>query len=467
MKKNILGMDMTEWKHLSGLADPYKLALAEAGVEAGVPPVVESKAEVAEDHDDDIAASAAQAQNKEARLIAIKRAARNLRGKTRNAAEKAATTPAKDRYKTTLELAKHRKAFVKGESIEDLDPEIMWAVYLEDIGSSAEEFGKLLDIAIESDDEDMAIELIAIEDQLDELLGAKPAQPKGMVAGAQAAGKQAAGVATAAVKPPVVAPAAGGGAVAGVAPAAGAPPAAPAGAVAPAAPPPAATAAAPAAAPATGSPAGVPKKMGLLGTLGRGMAKVAGGVGAAVGSAIPKTKPAAAPVAAAPAAAAPAPKKEDLDEWEEFIAEEFDMTAEQYVEMFDQAIEEDDQDILGNAHQIDEIFAAWRAKKAAAAQEKHSQTMDKWKAARAVVAKHGTEATKAASVRGKQVGAPPAGSGTSVYAKKAESVEDIASQIMESSGYTPKAKPSTIKDLMGDQLRFSGYTDEHIARKRG
>lgn len=494
MKKNILGMDMTEWKHLSGLADPYKLALAEAGVEAGVPPVVESKSEVVkEDDDDDTGVSAAQAQNKQARLIAIKRSMRSLRSKTRNAAEKAATTPAKDRYKTTLELAKHRKTFVKGESIDDLDPEIMWAVYLEDIGSSADEFGKLLDIAIESDDEDMAIELIAIEDQLDELLGAigagvaKAGQAVGK--GAMAVGKTVAKGAMAAGKGLVKGAEAAGGALkqgfqAGMgakpaAPAAGGTPAAPppAGAPpaatqsAPAAPAAAATAAAPAAAPtgsagaqtagnANGGPAAAaggapaaekePKKIGLLGTLGRGIGKVAKGVAGMGAAGVGAVGRLAGGVKAGM-------KGEDVEAWEEFIAEEFDMTAEQYVEAFDRAIAEDDQDILGNAHQIDEIFAAWRAKKAAAAAETNKKNMDTVRAAVATI-KHagGREKVKQYSKIGQQPPTP---------ARKAESVEDIASQIMESSGYAPKTKPSTIKELMGDQLRFSGYTDEHISKR--
>jgi hypothetical protein len=474
VKKNILGMDMTEWKHLSGLADPYKLALAEAGVEAGIPPVVEAKP-VTEDDDDagvprEIQVAQAAAGKKQ-RMDAIKRAARNLRGKTRNAAEKAASTPAKDRYKATLELAKHRKTFVK----EGLDEELLWAVYLEDRGTSAEEFGRLLDIAIESDDEDMAIELIAIEDQLDELLGVKPPQPKGAVDGAHAAGKQAAtGAMAAAVKPPVVAPAAGGGAVAG-APAAGA---APAGAVAPAVPAAPAVAATPA-----GAPAAAPGKLGLLGTLGRGLKSLGKGAAALV----PAAKPAAGPVAAAPPAAVPAkpvaapavakPMKADVDDvgdWEMFIAEEFGVTAEQYVEMFDKAIEEDDQDILGNAHQIDEIFAVWRAKKAAAAQEKHAKGMEAVKAAVSVIKDRGAANVKSDAQHGRRTPetkthdvspAPKKGTGTTL--NQSAETSDIANQIMESAGRAPRAKPSTIKELMGDQLRFSGYTDEHIARKRG
>ena len=532
MKKNILGMNMTEWKHLSGLADPYKLALAEAGVEAGVPPVVESKPEVAEDDDGDDAGVpreiqvAQAAAVKKQRMDAIKRAARNLRGKTRNAAEKAATTPAKDRYKAHLELAKHRKTFVKGESIDDLDPEILWAVYLEDIGSSAEEFGKLLDIAIESDDEEMTIELLGVEDQLDEILGAigaglagagravgqgamavgrtaakgALAVGKGVVKGAQAAG----GALKQGFKAGMSGgdkPAAGGGAPAGATPPAGAPPAAPAGAspqAAAAAPAAAATpatadpstaaAAKPAAgaggsqvsggagpAPAAAAPAADPnktKKPGLLGTLGRGIGKVAKGV-AGMGAATAGIAGKVAKGVGQVAQGAQAGYKEDVEEWEEFIAEEFGMTGEQYVEMFDKAIEEDDQDILGNAHQIDEIFAAWRAKRDAAASEKQAKVKAGYAAAKAVVAKHGVEKVKQYSRHGYQ---PPtsadkpkvvaaAGSGTSIHAKKAESTEDIANQIMESSGYTPRAKPSTIKDLMGDQLRFSGYTDDHISKR--
>lgn len=292
MKKNILGMDMTEWKHLSGLADPYRLALAEAGVEAGVPPIVESKP-INEDDDDsgvprEIQVAQAAAGKKQ-RLDSIKRAARNLRGKTRNAAEKAASTPASDRYKAHLELMKHRKTFVKGESVEGFDPDLLWAAFLESRGTSAEEFGKLLDIAIENDDEEMAIELLAIEDQLDELLGAMPAKPKNpMVNGAQAAGNMAASSAMGAVTKPPVAPAAGGGAPAGATPPAGAPPAAPAGAAPQAAAAAPASAAVPAAAPASASPAGAPKKMGLLGTLGRGIAKAGAGAAGMMKSMLPK-----------------------------------------------------------------------------------------------------------------------------------------------------------------------------------
>lgn len=517
MKKNILGMNMTEWKHLSGLADPYKLALAEAGVDAGVPPVVESKAEVAEDDDDsgvprEIQVAQAAAGKKQ-RLDSIKRAARNLRGKTRNAIDKAANTPAKDRHQDYLTRMK-AKSVAKAEDIEGIDPDILWAVYLEDIGSSPEEFCKLLDLAIESDDEDLAIELIAIEDQLDEILGAigagvakvGSAVGKGAMAvgktvakGAMAVGKgvvKGAEAAGGALKQGFKAgmgggsPAAGGAAPAAAAPPAGEPPAATQSA--PAAPATAATAAAPAAAPtgsagaqtagnANGGPAAAaggapgaakePKKIGLLGTLGRGIGKVAKGV-AGMGAATAGIAGKVASGVGQVAQGAKAGYKEDVEAWEEFVSEEFGVTAEQYVEMFDKAIAEDDHDILGNAHQIDEIFASWRAKKAAAAQDQQARVKAGYQAAKAVIAKHGVDQVKAASLRGKAVDVPKpkvaaGGGGTSIHAKKAESVEDIANQIMESTAREPRVKPSTLKDLMSDQLRFSGYTDEHIARKRG
>lgn len=467
MKKNILGMNMTEWKHLSGLADPYKLALAEAGVQAGVP-IVEARGALANlpdgpDHDDDdpVISTPKTDVKKERRPHLVNRL-RALTAKTRNAADKTAGMPASERHGAYLAAMKAKKAKGAVESVEDFDIELVWAGFLESRGTNADEFGQLLDIAIESDDEDMAIELIAIEDQLDELLGAKPAAPKAPVAAAAAAGKQqATGAMAAAVKPPVMAPApaAGGGAPAGATPPAGAPPAAPAGAVAPAAPAMPAAAAVPAAAPAGGT-----KKIGLLGTMGR----------AAPGQQkLPPTKPAAAPVAAppGPVAGAPAPgvalkpKKEDADadEWEEFIAEEFGMSGEQYVDAFDRAIEEDDQDVLGNAHQIDEIFAAWRAKKAEAASAKKAKIDAGYQAARDVIKAKGQNAVDAANSKGKSVDAPSVpkkGTGTTLNTSLETS--DIADQIMESSGYMPRAKPSDLKALISCQLQYSGYTDEYI-----
>ena len=154
---------------------------------------------------------------------------------------------------------------------------------------------------------------------------------------------------------------------------------------------------------------------------------------------------------------------EDIEEFEADLGEEFGITAEQYIELCDEAFAAEDHDMIESVQQLEGLFDSWRKKKEAAATEKHQQNLDKWKAAREVVAKHGQAATKAASVRGKQVGAPPAGSGTSVYAKKAESIEDTAMAIMESSGaLAPREKVSDLKALISSQLQYSGYSDEYI-----
>lgn len=485
----MLGMDIAEWKTLSGLADPYALALAEVSAEVGVPSVAPSRS-LQEDDDSGVPRDfqAAQAsQSKKVRRDEIARAARKLSAKTRGAAEKAANTPATERHRAHLELIKHRKTFVKGESFEGFDEEIFWAVYLEDCGTSAEEFGDLLNLAIENNDEEMTIELLAVETQLDELLGqigtglAKGAMAvgKGLATGASAVGRTALGatkgianaagqVAGSAAKGVVggFAPKpAGGGAPAGATPPAGSPPAAPAGASPQAAP---ATPAAPAAAaPAAGAmpaPAMPAKKPGLLGTLAGGIGKAVGGIAKGVGGV------AGAAVKGAKAGyQAASMDMDNIEDLEIFLGEEFGITAEQYVDICDRAFETNDAEMIDHAHQLDEIFAAWRAKKAAAAKEKHAATMKGWQAAKDVVAKHGAGAVKAASVRGKAVDAPKVatgGGGTSVHAKKTESIEDVAAQIMDSNARAPRAKADNLKDLLTDQMRFSGYTDEHIASKR-
>jgi hypothetical protein len=520
-KKNMLGMDMTEWKLLSGLADPY--ALAEAGVAAGVPKIVEARSKEQqaaglaamvknkpentsagaidrmnnaakkatqfgkpgtaikamntaagradnEDDDDPSGMDAASAQNKQARLIAIKRAARNLRGKTRNAAEKAASTPAKDRYKTALELAKHRKTFMKAEDIENFDPDIMWAVYLESIGTSADEFGDLLNIAIENNDEDLAIELLSVEDQLDEILGAvggalaKGAQAVGKAGlgaakavgqGALAAGKGIANAAGQIGQSAVQGFKAGAGQPAG-ATSAGAP-TAPAGASAPAAAAAPAGAAAPAQAPTqsvganTAQTAAQPqqqtkKQPGLLGTLARGVGKVARGVAGI----------AAAPIKGAAELgkqAAAGYRGEGVEEFEAYLGEEFGITAEQYVELCDEAFAADDADMIESVQQLEGLFTKWREKRDAAAAEANKKSMDQVRKTVATIrAAGGREKVKQYSKIGQQ---PPKAVG--------ESVEDKAMAIMESSGaLAPREKVSDLKALISSQLQYSGYTDEYI-----
>lgn len=484
---------MLEWRQLSGLSDPYALALAEASAEVGVPASVQVEANPLDHlpdspldvHHGSEDEPVIRHDSKKSRLVDIKRAARRLQTKTRNAATKAASTPAAERHRGHLELLKHRKTFAK-EDIESIDEEILWAVYLEDIGTSADEFGQLLDLAIESDDEQLAVDLLSVEDQLDEILGeigqgllkagqvvgkgamaagkalgrGAMAAGKGLARGAEAVGKGAIG----AVKD--VAGAASSGFKSGMssAPQAPAPPAAAAGSAgssapqattsAPAAPASAAAPAAPAVSPA---PSIQKKQPGLLGTLGRGIGKVARGV------ANMATAPARA-IGNVAGGAQAGFRGEDVEEWEAYLNDEFGITAEQYIEMCDEAYENNDEEAISEMRQLDEIFGMWKQKKAAEASSKQQKVMAGMKAARAVIAKHGAAATKTAAQHGRQVGpAKPAGSGTSVHAKKAESVEDIAAQIMEESGaLAPRERTNNMKMIIDQQLQYSGYTDEYI-----
>lgn len=155
-------------------------------------------------------------------------------------------------------------------------------------------------------------------------------------------------------------------------------------------------------------------------------------------------------------------RREDVEAFEEYLNDEFGLTAEQYIEMCDDAYASNDEEAISEMHQLDEIFAAWRAKKQAAETEKQQKLAAGFKAAKAIVAKHGTAAVKAANAKGKAVETKPQGSGTSVHAK-AESVEDIATQIMESSGaLAPRERTDDMKSVMLQQLQFSGYNDEYI-----
>jgi hypothetical protein len=163
---------------------------------------------------------------------------------------------------------------------------------------------------------------------------------------------------------------------------------------------------------------------------------------------------------------------DDFADLETFLGEEFGLSAEEYVNICDLAFETGDTEMIESAHQLDEIFAAWRAKKAAAAQEKHEKGMVAVKAAADVIKTHGAGAVKKASQQGKGIPAtkaysigpePKKGGGTTLN-QSMESVEDVAAQIM-AADHIPKAKVNSLRELMGDQLKFSGYTDEYLGSK--
>ena len=437
--KSVTGIDLSEWNSLAGISDPYALNIAEARDPLADLP---DNSDDAYDDEPAIVTKKAKVDVKKEREPLLKRRNR-LYKKNMGAIRNAKDLPAVKQFaaKKSADRADHlarevkalRKMGGKDESLEFQ----LWAAFLEDRGTTMEEFGHLLNMAIESNDDELSLELLAIEDQLDELLGAigqgAMAAGKSLVKGAQTVGKGlvngAATIGGAAVQgakagfgvaKPAAAPAAGGGAPAGATPPAGAPPETPAGASPQAAAPkPAvpAAAAAPAApkaqvagsspsAPA-GNPVAAPtdtaKKPGLLGTFARGVGKVAKGV---------------AGISVAPAKAIGSFAKnvkagyngESVESIEAFLDEEFGLTAEQYIEMCDRAFAENDVDMIESANRFDEMFADWQASKAVAA---------------------------------------PIAAESKLPVKKEET----------------KKLNEDMKSFMLKQLQFSGYTDEHIDRK--
>jgi len=501
----MLGMDLTEWRHLSGLADPYALALAEASAKAGVPASVQM---TEDDTAFDLKKFAREKEHEdepegEREVVHVPKA---LRGKNATKTSSERLPMLKNRWAVFKAKQAHRKTFGVGAPKNE---DVIWAEFLESRGSSMDEFGELLDLAIESGDEDLAAELLAVEDQIDELLGAvgaglaKAGQAVGQgamkVGGALARGAMAAGkglaqgvgqVAQGAVKgfragmgAPGAAPVSGAAPSAGVGSPGGSPgssanppmatQSAPATAAAPA---PAAQAAggqqstaAPAAAVAQPAPSMQKKQPGLLGTLGRGIGKVARGV---VGMA---TAPARAIGQAAGQVAQGAQagyRGEDVEAFEAYLNDEFGITAEQYIEMCDEAYSNNDEEAIQEMHQLDEIFAAWREKKAAEAKAKHERGMETVRQAVAGIKKAGgMEKSKAVARHGYGIPTakvdkpvPKAGSGTTMN-QSADS-GDIALQIMESSGVlTPREREDNLKAVILQQLHFSGYNDEYINGK--
>jgi hypothetical protein len=491
-KKNMLGMDMLEWKHLSGLADPYKLALAQAGAMAGVPAVAgqeltESDTEFnlkdfekhyQEPSDDD---------DKSKEVVKVPRALQGRGANERHAVRLGAVAAVAKSREERLKKAKdsieaHRKSFGgakpakisdysekqqarilrkaaerKESANEDVTYGDVWCAYLEDRGSSAEEFDYLVNLAIENGDEEMAGELLAMEDQLDEILGGM-GKAVGWVAGkaVQGASNLAQGVKAGfnSAKAPVpgAAPPAGGGAPAGATPPVGAPPQVPAGATPPPAPNGGATPppvpGAPATPPVPGpgtqaaatiSPGAPPKKPGLL---GRAIGAVAKGIGGAVG---------AAKAGYAAGKAQPQVASVDAEDFELFLGEEHGLSAEQYIEICEHAFATNDVEMIECINAMEEgVFDFLRGGKAKAAEQqaKHAETMSKWREAKAVVAQHGAAKTKAATVRGQQVGVKQQTQvGTSLK--------------------VPKAMGDSMESVIAKQLQYSGYTDEYIEARTG
>jgi hypothetical protein len=137
------------------------------------------------------------------------------------------------------------------------------------------------------------------------------------------------------------------------------------------------------------------------------------------------------------------------DDFENHINEEYGLSAAEYVECYEHAILVNDVEMIEHINSIEEgIFDILRggAKKKAEVQARQADTLQKWKAARAVVDKYGTDATRTATNRGMQVGVK-------------------AKPISGTSLAVPKARTEAMEEFMAHQLRCSGYDDDYINGK--
>jgi len=447
--KNILGMDLTEWKELSGLADPY--ALKESGAWAGSRQALDNIPDNEPDADADVEPPKSKMPG-QVRLDRIKLAAGRIAHmksvKAAAAAEKAAKKAHVDK-----EIKLHRQTFVK-EDFEELNA---WDVFLEDRGTTLHEFSDLIDLAIESGDVTMTLELLEMEDQLDELIGATlgraasaigkginaagsavakgagtVARTAGNVVG-QAAGGVASGVRTAMTKPapaPAAAPAVAaapappaaqvaGGAPAGATPPAGAPAAVPAGTTAIAKP---ATAA-----PAAVAAPGVKPKVGLLGRLAGGIGKVAGGM---VGSAAAGFKAGRAQAQTASV---------DAEDFEMYLGEEHGLSGEQYMAIYEHALATDDMDMMDCIHQMDEGLGRFM----------------RGVASRIGVGEHPDAADKARQ----QAGMAAVRTGGKVLRTMGKKQVMAANKAGLGMG---KVRSESMHSALAKQLQYAGYSDEHV-----
>jgi len=437
-KKNMLGMNMLEWKSLAGLQDPYSLELAKLSAEVGVPNVVQ--------FDELTEARRKPVTPAEKRLAIMK----HLHRSRRKGAEP-------DQAKVQA-YEKGMKGVMAKAANEGVTRDEVWEALLFDHGLTLSQFDGLLDEALDSGDDELAGELLALEDRLDEIAGALGAVGKGLakaggvakdlaikggkglvkgakmakdaaVSGAKKGYDLARGAGDAAGKGMDLAKAgadAAGAAKPGAA-APGAPPAGNGGAAKPAAAP---NAAVPATAPDSAAPAtpgespaaqkapapgagtgqpgqpGAKKQPGLLknvANLAKGVAKVGvGSAGITTGVASAPVKGAVQVVKGAKAVKkGAAPAAESFGEW----LEQRGVTLRQYEALIDYAMENNDVEEMDSLLALEDLYnegirdmLGMRPKKTKVA------SPEMWKRARDVVAKHGPEATKKASQSGRQVG---------------------------------------------------------------
>lgn len=168
MAKSPFDMPWAEWRSLAGLADPYAIVSAEAGVPKSMS-ISMTEGVIVEDHTlDESQFSGGSAKpdsgprKKAARLVKLKRRHAQMKQ-----GEDPLKSPAKDRHADSVALYKYLRRQGK---VEDVSYNTAFAAYLGENGIAIGDFHALMNEAIESGDEEMMDELLALEVQFDELV---------------------------------------------------------------------------------------------------------------------------------------------------------------------------------------------------------------------------------------------------------------------------------------------------------
>lgn len=148
-RKSLLGIDLMEWNALSGLSDPYALELAKISAEAGVPRISSLREDADTDRDPHHNLGGEEGNSKRRKRLDLLRKG-----------NKPDVSPGLTKF-----LRKQGSM-----KVDDISYEGCLNAYLEDYGSSLDEFNYLLDYAVENGDVDLQDDLLAIEETFDYIL---------------------------------------------------------------------------------------------------------------------------------------------------------------------------------------------------------------------------------------------------------------------------------------------------------
>jgi hypothetical protein len=130
------------------------------------------------------------------------------------------------------------------------------------------------------------------------------------------------------------------------------------------------------------------------------------------------------------------------DDFEAYLGEEFDLTAEQYIEICEHAFATNDVEMIEYLHRMDEGIGRFlRGVASHAGVGKHPDEVDKAKMQAGMAA---------ARAGGKLI--------KSMGAKRIKAANNAGLGIV-------KAKNEAMESLISKQLQYSGYTDEYIESK--